>query len=120
MKMKFFVAVYSHQHHFSVVATMHVVFPNSDNIRKMSKSCTHLVLMDTPRDRSGPGILSRQIFRNDNIIPMALQSVVDEDGRYAYIFIDIRPGVPNYYRLRTGIFVGEKYTFFPAASSSKK
>jgi len=112
--------VYSHQHHFSVMSTMHVIFPNSDKIRKMSKSCTHLVLMDTPRDRNGAAILSRQIFLDDEMIPSALQHVVEENGRYAYIFIDLRPGVPNYYRLRTGIFAGEKYTFFPTSSSSKK
>jgi len=105
-------SVYSHQHHFSVITTLHSIFQPSDRIRRMGKNCTHLILIDTPRYRRGLSILSSQIFNDSSIIPTALGKEIEENGRYSYVLLDMRSGVPDNYRLRSGIFDDEDYGFF--------
>jgi len=75
--------------------------------------------MDTPRDRRGLSILSSQIFSDSSIIPATLQKEIEENGRYSYVLLDMRSGVPDHYRLRSGIFDSEEYGFFTTPTDKR-
>jgi hypothetical protein len=100
------VSLYSkHSHHknFSAVfLTQSFYYRGNKFTRDLTLNCNVLIMFDTPRDRGIIANLSRQLYPgNSNFLTSVFSKIIETP--YAYIYIDLRVGVPEPLRIRTRV-----------------
>ncbi|KAJ8020519.1 hypothetical protein HOLleu_40129 [Holothuria leucospilota] len=96
----------SHHKNLSVILVLQNLFQQGRVSRTISLNSHYIVLFKNPRDASQISFLARQMFPEK---PKYLQEAYRDATKrpYGYLFIDLKGGTEENYRLRTQIFPGE-------------
>lgn len=93
-----------HHQNISVIFITQNIFHQGKYARDISLNCSHLCIMNNPRDRSQFQYLARQLFPENPKELVRIYKEVTQDKPYSYLFIDLNQSTHNVFRFRTDIF----------------
>ena len=104
---------FSHHRNISVIYLTQNLFYKSKQSRTMSLNAHYIVLFKNPRDLLQVSTLSRQMFPGRG--QFLVESFRDATAKpFGYLVLDLKPDTEEKYRIRTGIFPGEKqFVYLP-------
>lgn len=96
----------AHHKKISVIFLNQNMFCQGKNAKTINLNCHNLILFNNLRDSSQIKRLGQQIFPGQSsLLVEAYKDCMLQP--YGYLVIDLSPGTPRNYRLRTNIFPGE-------------
>jgi len=100
----------SHHTDTSVVFLMQNLFHNDKEIRTITLNAQYMVLFKNVRDKSQIAHLSRQMYPNKT--KHMVESYVDATSEpFSYLFVDLKPGTDDRYRLKANIFPDDTHNY---------
>jgi len=104
---------FSHHRNISVIYLTQNLFYKSKQSRTMSLNAHYIVLFKNPRDLLQVSTLSRQMFPGRG--QFLVEAFRDATAKpFGYLVLDLKPDTEEKYRIRTGIFPGEKqFVYLP-------
>lgn len=108
-------AMFTKMRHYgiSTIFIVHNLYHNSKYMRTVTRNAHYLVIFPNPRDMGMIMTLGRQIFPlNSKFLPDAFMQATKQP--FGYLFIDLKPGTDQKFRLRDCIFPDEQcFVYLP-------
>lgn len=97
----------SHHRNLTVVFIVQNIFDKGKVMRTTNLNSNYLVLYKNPRDKGQIGVLGRQMYPAQwREFLAAFQNATESP--YSYLLVDLMPGTPDEYRLRSHIFPSDE------------
>lgn len=97
----------SHHRNLTVVFIVQNIFDKGKVMRTTNLNSNYLVLYKNPRDKGQISVLGRQMYPAQWREFLAAFQNATEDP-FSYMLVDLMPGTPDEYRLRTHIFPSDE------------
>lgn len=101
----------SHHRNISIIFIVQNIFHKGKEMREISLNSHYLIIFNNPRDRSQIQHLGRQLYPSK---VKYFQEVYNDatSKPYSYLIIDLKTTTNENWRLRSGLFPGDKYIVY--------